>query len=749
MRITLLLAILCAPVFGQTYSPASTGKIDFGKQVFPILSAKCFSCHGLEVRQAGLRLDRRQPALRGGDYGPVIIPGNSAESRLIKRVVDGDGKMQMPPTGPLSPDEIAILKAWVDQGADYRMEIKDDPAPNPVDPELAKLISAVRNRQKSAVEKMLSKNPELVRAVDQQGATVLHHAAGFGDIATMSLLLDKGADVNAKNRRKSTPLFWAIHDEAKVRLLVERGADVNVRQADGRTPLYQTSVLGNSLGTMRLLLERGADPNIATAPGMTPLMMASFYANLPAMRLLIEKGAKINAKSAAGVTPLFEAAASGDSRTVQLLLEKGADAKVATKRNETPLMEAATNGDEASIKMLVEHGADVNARDVRGYSALLYAAGSDTMPADAVKYLIEKGAKVDVTTEGETPFTLAAKRGDTPVTRLLAASDQDRARSTVAPTPVAMAIRDRSASKSVELALGLLEKQSYNFIRIAGCNSCHAQDLPSTAVGVAREHGIPTPKMIQQLSPEMVGTGPERIMDLNFVTTGSVAWELFDSGSNRVPADRYTDAVVRLIKAMQKPEGNWHTAQSRRPPMATGAYQTAALSIYAMRQYSPAAEKADTDKSIARAAAWLAASKPSITQDRAFLLLGLGWAGRSNAALQSSVKALVSMQRTDGGWGQLPGMASDAYATGMALYALNTAGKMATTNPVYQKGVRYLAQTQADDGSWHVKSRSIWLQPYFESGFPYEHDQWISAAGTAWASMALSLTVEPQRISRN
>ena len=64
---------------------------------------------------------------------------------------------------------------------------------------------------------------------------------------------------------------------------------------------------------------------------------------------------------------------------------------------------------------------------------------------------------------------------------------------------------------------------------------------------------------------------------------------------------------------------------------------------------------------------------------------------------------------------------------------------------IYMAG--YL-RTQAADGSWHVASRSIWIQPYFESGFPYGHDQWISAAGTSWAVMALSLTAEPQRISQ-
>ena len=89
-------------------------------------------------------------------------------------------------------------------------------------------------------------------------------------------------------------------------------------------------------------------------------------------------------------------------------------------------------------------------------------------------------------------------------------------------------------------------------------------------------------------------------------------------------------------------------------------------------------------------------------------------------------------------------MGSDAYATGEALYALNVAGGMPATDPGYAKGVKYLLNTQAADGSWHVASRSIWLQPYFDSGFPYGTDQWISAAATAWSTMALSVTVDPR-----
>ena len=198
---------------------------------------------------------------------------------------------------------------------------------------------------------------------------------------------------------------------------------------------------------------------------------------------------------------------------------------------------------------------------------------------------------------------------------------------------------------------------------------------------------------------------------------------------------------MRYIKSMQTSAGYWDTVESRRPPMNSGLYQTTALAVYTLQIYGPPAEKLDTERAIARAGAWLEAARPYTTQDRAFHLLGLAWSKSKPAAIEAGVKALAAEQLPDGGWRQLASMGSDAYATGEALYALNTAGQMAPSDAVYAKGVKYLMSTQAADGSWHVKSRSIWVQPYFESGFPYGTDQWISAAGTSWATMALSVTV--------
>src|SRR3954454_7234919 len=164
MRIFLFLLVVISGAFAQTKLPPAAGrKIDFETDVQPVLAQKCFSCHGEEAQQSGLRLDHRQNAMRGGDYGPVIVAFDSANSKLIKRVANGDGGLQMPPTGPLSDEEIGILRAWIDQGADYRIQVEAEPAPRPLDPHLAALISAVRSRDAEAAKRILESSPELVK----------------------------------------------------------------------------------------------------------------------------------------------------------------------------------------------------------------------------------------------------------------------------------------------------------------------------------------------------------------------------------------------------------------------------------------------------------------------------------------------------------------------------------------------------------------------------------------------------------
>ncbi len=99
--------------------PASV-RIRFGEDIAPILADRCEVCHGPSQQMNGLRLDRAADALRGGYAGAVIVPGNSAESKLVLMVAGAvDGK-RMPPSGdPLTSDQIGLLRAWIDQGAEW------------------------------------------------------------------------------------------------------------------------------------------------------------------------------------------------------------------------------------------------------------------------------------------------------------------------------------------------------------------------------------------------------------------------------------------------------------------------------------------------------------------------------------------------------------------------------------------------------------------------------------------------------
>src|SRR5439155_25320943 len=101
-----LLAVVCTNTFAQTPS-----KIDFTRDIEPLLEKRCFQCHGPQQQMSNLRFDRKESAMR------VIQPGNAAASRLIRMVSGAEAKV-MPPVGArLTTAEIATLKAWVDQGA--------------------------------------------------------------------------------------------------------------------------------------------------------------------------------------------------------------------------------------------------------------------------------------------------------------------------------------------------------------------------------------------------------------------------------------------------------------------------------------------------------------------------------------------------------------------------------------------------------------------------------------------------------
>ncbi|MEJ7591807.1 MAG: c-type cytochrome domain-containing protein [Planctomycetaceae bacterium] len=108
-------------------------QVDFETQIRPLLVQHCGKCHGPATQKSGLRLDARHAAFKGGDSGPVIVPGNSGDSELLRRMQSVDPDERMPPDGPpLKENEIVLLQRWIDDGAqwpeaDYDQEAAIDP----------------------------------------------------------------------------------------------------------------------------------------------------------------------------------------------------------------------------------------------------------------------------------------------------------------------------------------------------------------------------------------------------------------------------------------------------------------------------------------------------------------------------------------------------------------------------------------------------------------------------------------------
>ena len=115
---------------GDKLPPPADRKIDFAKDVRPLLEKNCWGCHGETKQESGLRLDSREGLLKGGDIGRVIAAGDSERSRLIVLVSGTDPQTVMPPDGPqLKPEQIGILRAWIDQGCVW----PDDDSPKKVE----------------------------------------------------------------------------------------------------------------------------------------------------------------------------------------------------------------------------------------------------------------------------------------------------------------------------------------------------------------------------------------------------------------------------------------------------------------------------------------------------------------------------------------------------------------------------------------------------------------------------------------
>src|SRR3954447_3585151 len=149
-----ILAILGAWTMSAAQAPA---KVDFGRDIQPLLREHCVECHGPSQQMKGLRLDRRRDALpnRVGANGARIIPRNSAGSVLFRRLAGTQAGPQMPPAGPLAERHIKLFQAWIDGGAHWPDELSGDTSSVPPDAAVEKMRSALRAGNRAQFQRLL------------------------------------------------------------------------------------------------------------------------------------------------------------------------------------------------------------------------------------------------------------------------------------------------------------------------------------------------------------------------------------------------------------------------------------------------------------------------------------------------------------------------------------------------------------------------------------------------------------------
>ncbi|MCI0360075.1 MAG: hypothetical protein L0211_16480 [Planctomycetaceae bacterium] len=290
------------------------------------------------------------------------------------------------------------------------------------------------------------------------------------------------------------------------------------------------------------------------------------------------------------------------------------------------------------------------------------------------------------------------------------------------------------------------------------CFACHQQGLPIFALTAAKAKGftIDEAELATQLEFIAGFLAKNREQYLQGKGQGGQAdtagYALVTLAAGGWKPDEATAAVTEYLLLRQKDQDHWSN-NSTRPPTEASPFTTSYVSLRGLAVFATAEQKERADSRVKQVREWLIKAAPQDNEDRVFRLLALKEVEAPPADIEAAAKELLARQRDDGGWAQLdtydpekgqPEIAttSDAYATGTALVALQQAGGLATSDAAYQRGLRYLLQGQLEDGSWHVTSRSKPFQAYYESGFPHEHDQFISCAASGWATWALVLGCE-------
>jgi ankyrin repeat protein len=240
------------------------------------------------------------------------------------------------------------------------------------EPEAVPLYHAAIFGFRDLAEHLITEHPEHVNARGGKYQTPMHAAANAGHANIISLLIEHGAEMEARSGsiNGGTPLnraAWGGRLEVG-QCLLDRGADINARDHHRHTPLIHAAMVGH-VEFARMLLDRGANINARDSDLHTPLIHAMYEEHVEFARMLLDCGADINAQDRYLRTPLIRAAFAGHVEFTRMLLERGAVIDAQSIRGRTALSYAAVKGHTQAVRLLLEHGADVNVCDDEGQTA--------------------------------------------------------------------------------------------------------------------------------------------------------------------------------------------------------------------------------------------------------------------------------------------------------------------------------------------------------------------------------------------
>jgi ankyrin repeat protein len=616
---------------------------------------------------------------------------------------------------------------------------------NAQQPDSASLFQAIRKGDASAVSRLLRQqvNPN---AEDADGTPALMAATLYAGADSVRALLDHHADANKTNRSGTTALMWAVPDLEKVKLLVAHGADVNARSGSlERTPLLIAAGYPRSVEVLRFLIANGADVHAKDKRGMRALGIAARSADLGVVRFLIENGCDPKEPGYGPPGPPYERLYSD---TAAYLLSKG------DKIDQIAFAFAPNRDEPEMIEKLIALGGDVNARVPRiQRTPLLTAVSAEKSSPAVIKLLLEKGADPNAEdAEGERPLDWATYRADSGRIELLkqyGATTGKGPRQQKYPAPEGVDDARASLSRSATL---LLSTAAVPFQQ-RGCITCHNQSMTALVAVAARQKGIGVNEELEQKNLKQMIAVFKPAADLamqgnrlpgDALTLGYMMMALH---AEKEPLNNTTAAFTHSLSALQMEDGSWLGNGISRPPLEDSTVSHTAMAVRVLTLYPIPGREKQLQQNLRRAQGWLLAVKPRSTEERNMRLMGLVWSKAAQSDINPAVKEVLAQQQPGGGWSQLPQLASDAYATGSSLYALRQAG-MQSADEHYRDGVRFLLKSQYQNGAWFVRTRSFPNQPYFESGYPFGRNQWISAQGSAWASLAIAETLPDAGVPR-